>query len=130
MATAVQRKALEYGCSLDPVGQLAPELARKRRDGVRPIVVALVDDLGVAHAPFASGRAFLAEHGYGAVDVLCHDGDGALHVVEALELMPFVPDFTDHFRETIPKSPTRSMDRMSFSAASPSNEAGAVRTPP
>ena len=60
----------------------------------------------------------LAEHGYGAVDVLCHDGDGALHVVEALELMPFVPDFTDHFRETIPKSPTRSMDRKSFSAAS------------
>ena len=98
---------------------------------MRPIVVALVDDLGVAHAPFASGRAFLAEHGYGAVDVLCHDGDGALHVVEALELMPFVPDFTDHFRETIPKSPTRSMDRSkSFSAASPSNEAGAVRTPP
>ena len=72
----------------------------------------------------------LAEHGYAAVDVLCHDGDGALHVVEALELMPFVPDFTDHFRETIPKSPTRSMDRKSFSAASPSNEAGAVRTPP
>jgi cytidine deaminase len=119
--TAVQRKALEYGCSLDPVGQLAPELAKKRRDGVRPIVVALVDDLGVAHAPFASGRAFLAEHGYGAVDVLCHDSEGALHVVEALELMPFVPDFTDHFRETIPKSPTRSMDRKSFRPVSPNN---------
>ena len=86
---------------------------------VRPIVVALVDDLGVAHAPFASGRAFLAEHGYGAVDVLCHDGDGALHVVEALELMPFVPDFTDHFRETIPKSPTRSMAK--FRPVSPNN---------
>ena len=38
VATAVQRKALEYGCSLDPIGQLAPELARKRRDGVRPCV--------------------------------------------------------------------------------------------
>ena len=77
-----------------------------------------VDDLGVAHAPFASGRAFLAEHGYGAVDVLCHDSEGSLSVVEALELMPFVPDFTDHFRETIPKSPTRSMCK-SFRPASP-----------
>ena len=66
------------------------------------------------------GRARrLAEHGYAAVDVLCHDGDGALHVVEALELMPFVPDFTDHFRETIPKNPTRSM--MSFRPVSPNN---------
>ena len=52
-----------------------PELAKKRRDGARPIVVALVGDLGVAHTPFASGRAFLAEHG-AAVDVLCHDSEG------------------------------------------------------
>lgn len=120
VATAVQRKALEYGCSLDPVGQLAPQLTEKRRDSVRPVVIALVDDLGVAHAPFAAGRAFLAEHGFGAVDVLCHDTEGSLHVVAALSLMPFVPDFTDHLRETIPKSPTRSTGRKP-PPASPTN---------
>ena len=37
----------------------------------------------------------LAEHGYGAVDVLCHDGDGALHVVEALERRAANPDEGD-----------------------------------
>ena len=100
---------------------LAPEQTqlKKRRDGVRPIVVALVDDLGVAHAPFASGRAFLAEHGYGAVDVLCHDGDGALHVVEALELMPFGRRL--HGRSTRPSQEPDACMGPSFRPVSPNN---------
>ena len=78
-ASAHHKKALEYGCSLDAVGQLAQAMDDKcgggvsghdgnvdgGTDSVRPVLLIQSDQYGVIHAPFAIGRAFLAEHGYG-----------------------------------------------------------------
>ena len=90
VATARQFKALEYGCTLDPVGQLATAVAD--RDAA-PAALALVDQLGVAHAPFAAGRAFLCEHGHGDVEVVFHDDQGAIGTCPASDLAPAPPEF-------------------------------------
>jgi cytidine deaminase len=92
-----QLKALEYGCTLDPVGLLAPGIQAKVKAGVRPTVVALVDQWGVAHAPFAPGRAYLSEYGCGDVQVVVHDfagpGGGTLSTPLAATLAPSPPAF-------------------------------------
>ena len=90
VATARQFKALEYGCTLDPVGQLATAVAD--RDAA-PVALALVDQLGVAHAPFAAGRAFLCEHGHGSVEVVFHDDRGGIGTCPASDLAPAPPEF-------------------------------------
>jgi cytidine deaminase len=87
-ATAAQKKAMEYGCSIDAVCLLAGALERASSP---PAVLCMADQLGVCHAPFAAGRAFLAEHGWGAVTVLVQDEYGALHQPTAEELMPKTP---------------------------------------
>jgi cytidine deaminase len=92
-AKASQRKALEYGCSLDAVCQLAPYI-ESRAGTAAPLVIAMADQFGVCHAPFAPARAYLAEHGYGAVRVLTHDELGVLHAPTAAELMPGLPKWT------------------------------------
>lgn len=96
-----QWKALEYGASLDPIGLLAPVLESERRNGNPALIVAMVDDFGIAHAPFARGRALLVEHGFAQVAVICHRvslqrGDLSAEpvMVPASELTPFVPAFT------------------------------------
>ena len=95
IVTASQRKAVEYGGSLDAVTQLVPQLFK--RDGTRQKVLAitLVDQFGVAHAPFAAARAFLVEHGFGdCVCILVARGEnGKLYrkAVSASDLGPFVP---------------------------------------
>lgn len=96
-----QWKALEYGASLDPIGLLAPALEAERCNGNPALIVAMVDDFGVAHAPFARGRALLVEHGFARVAVICHrvslrSGDLSAEpvMVPASELTPLVPAFT------------------------------------
>jgi cytidine deaminase len=97
IVSASQRKAVEYGSSLDAVTQLVPQLFKP--DGTRQQVLAvtLVDQFGVAHAPFAAARSFLVEHGFGdCFCVLIARGDnGSLYrkAVPAIELAPFVPNF-------------------------------------
>ena len=54
-------------------------------------MLCMCDQFGVCHAPFALGRAYLVEHGWGAVTVLCHDRDGVLHTPTAADLMPGIP---------------------------------------
>ena len=94
-------KSLEYGCSLDAITQLAPALESKRKTGIEAIQIVQVDQLGIAHPPFAPGRAFLVEQGYGNVAVVMHDFDVEQNslmwkTVKASELAPMVPDFVSH----------------------------------
>lgn len=86
-------KALEYGCSVDPVAQLVREMVLRRgpteaahsssstSSGLQhprapppstPVCVVMTDQFGVAHAPFAPARSALVEHGFGDVQVLVH----------------------------------------------------------
>ncbi len=71
IASTYQKKALEYGCSLDAVGQLAFAIDEKHHsskgtrtseDESKPILLVQADQYGVVHAPFAPGRAFLNEN--------------------------------------------------------------------
>jgi cytidine deaminase len=96
IVTASQRKAVEYGASLDAVTQLVPQLFKS--DGTRQklLAITLVDQFGVAHAPFAAARGFLVEHGFGdCVCILIARGEnGKLYrkAVPANDLGPFVPE--------------------------------------
>eukprot|EP00581_Thalassiosira_minuscula_P009710 CAMPEP_0183709706 /NCGR_PEP_ID=MMETSP0737-20130205/5694_1 /TAXON_ID=385413 /ORGANISM="Thalassiosira miniscula, Strain CCMP1093" /LENGTH=1745 /DNA_ID=CAMNT_0025937873 /DNA_START=28 /DNA_END=5265 /DNA_ORIENTATION=+ len=78
VAIAAQKVALEYGCTLDAVGQLASVIDRKAiqieedAEPCRPILLVQCDQFGIAHAPFAQGRAFLTERGYGDCKILVH----------------------------------------------------------
>ena len=86
IVTSYQLSALEYGCTLDAVSQLATQIDKMAsattnngdggegtHDRNLPICLVQVDQYGIAHAPFAPARAFLTEHGYGSCDVLLHD---------------------------------------------------------
>jgi cytidine deaminase len=53
-----------------------------------PQMLVMVDQFGVAHAPFASARALLIEHGFGGVQVMIHDQSGAFVHVLAKHLAP------------------------------------------
>ena len=39
---------------------------------VKPVLLVQCDQFGIAHAPFASGRSFLTERGFGECKVLIH----------------------------------------------------------
>lgn len=70
-------KGMEYGCTVDAVSLLMPEIIRAR-DEKLPAATCVVqaDQFGVAHAPFAAARTLLVEHGF--TDVLCsaHNDNG------------------------------------------------------
>mmetsp|Transcript_12364 Transcript_12364/g.22441 ORF Transcript_12364/g.22441 Transcript_12364/m.22441 type:complete len:454 (-) Transcript_12364:136-1497(-) len=101
VATAHQKKGLEYGCTLDAVSQLAhvielkchasksnnldvddPIEPRKNEDTVRPVWLVQSDQYGIAHAPFAKSRAFLSEYGYGDCRILLHRSHPDLYIIE------------------------------------------------
>jgi hypothetical protein len=75
---ASQKVALEYGCSLDAVGQLASAIDRKANITLQgghscsPMMLVQCDQFGIAHPPFAQGRAYLSERGYGDCKILVH----------------------------------------------------------
>jgi cytidine deaminase len=64
---ASQRKAAEYGASLDAVCQLASSFQAHENDSV--LVVVQMDQYGILHPPFGIARTFLVEHGHG--DCVC-----------------------------------------------------------
>ena len=78
VSIASQKVAIEYGCTLDAVGQLASIIDKKALQldedtpGIRPILLVQCDQFGIAHPPFAQGRAFLTERGYGDCKILLH----------------------------------------------------------
>lgn len=79
IASARQSNALEFGCTLDAVSQLATHI---QESSSPPLLIVQADQYGIAHAPFAPARAFLTERGYGDCHVLIHDTAPAdqLHV--------------------------------------------------
>ena len=102
-SVAYQKKALEYGCSLDAVTQLAQALEDKGREpgAPRPVLLAQADQFGVLHAPFAPGRAYLSEHGYDNCEIAVHGeplenaesgGEASIHLVAVKDLTPSAPD--------------------------------------
>ena len=63
IATSHQRKAVEYGCTPDPVCNLIA-LVETVEAGATPVAhILLVDQFGVCHAPWSAARALLSEHG-------------------------------------------------------------------
>uniref|UniRef100_A0A7S1F9K1 CMP/dCMP-type deaminase domain-containing protein n=1 Tax=Noctiluca scintillans TaxID=2966 RepID=A0A7S1F9K1_NOCSC len=75
--TVAELKGIEYGCTVDAVSLLMPEMLRCREEGgASPVCIVQADQYGVAHAPFAAARSLLAEHGFGDVLVSAHGEDG------------------------------------------------------
>lgn len=99
VATSHQVSALEYGCSLDAVSQLAPSLG-----GKKPKLLVQVDQYGVAHSPFAPARAFLSENGHSDCHILVHSApveedptnlvNWSLPEILVSDLAPNAPDWT------------------------------------
>jgi hypothetical protein len=69
IVTSRQTSALEYGCTLDAVSQLASYL----QEGATPVLLVQADQFGIAHAPFAPARAFLTEQGFEHCQIVVHD---------------------------------------------------------
>jgi hypothetical protein len=114
IATSHQWSALEYGCTLDAVSQLATPLQTISKSSNTsdnhdnpPIWLVQVDQFGIAHAPFAPARAFLTEHGYGTCNIVLHDTENAIDAsptpdtvsdwklihVPAIDLAPHAPSW-------------------------------------
>ena len=112
--TASQKKALEYGSTLDAVTQLAPQICPLLDDSTTTtstacpllaLVVVQVDHTGHIHAPFASARALLVEHHHAktTTSIYClvtnkkddddDDDDHEILLVSAADLAPLVPVF-------------------------------------
>mmetsp|Transcript_84894 Transcript_84894/g.164637 ORF Transcript_84894/g.164637 Transcript_84894/m.164637 type:complete len:362 (+) Transcript_84894:56-1141(+) len=91
-ASAHQKKALEYGCSLDAICQLAPLIDRQKETSP-PMLLCMADQFGVCHAPFSTGRSYLVEHGWGECFVLVQNDAGLFSIPKAADLVPGVPEW-------------------------------------
>jgi len=91
-------KGIEYGCTVDAVTLLLPDLLRNREAGnAPPTYVLQADQFGLAHAPFAAARSLLLEHSFGDVKVCAHDDDGKwTRVITIRESLPH-SNFTELF---------------------------------
>uniref|UniRef100_A0A7S4QQ05 Cytidine deaminase n=1 Tax=Alexandrium monilatum TaxID=311494 RepID=A0A7S4QQ05_9DINO len=96
--SAAELKGIEYGCTVDAVSLLLPEMLRSREDVDMPSVfIVQADNFGLAHAPFAAARSLLMEHGFGDVKVCAHTDDGRWAAPIAVrESLPF-SNFTELF---------------------------------
>lgn len=95
-ASSLQKKALEFGGTLDAVSQLAPILEAKRSNGIGIQCIVMCDQFGIAHPPFAGARAYLVEHGFGNANVLVHQiikrsGGIGWTKIKAIDLVPSPP---------------------------------------
>eukprot|EP00934_Nitzschia_sp_Nitz4_P006963 Nitzschia sp. Nitz4//scaffold137_size62074//6852//8719//NITZ4_006406-RA/size62074-augustus-gene-0.4-mRNA-1//-1//CDS//3329535673//6953//frame0 len=103
--TSRQVCALEYGCTLDAVSQLAPHFLGS---SASPVLLVQADQYGVAHAPFAPARSFLTEKKFGDCHVIVHDIPGSddkvgchdfsqwrLHEISVADLAPNPPSWKE-----------------------------------
>jgi hypothetical protein len=83
-------KALEYGCSVDPVVQLLSTMKKRctENEGVKAEMIVMIDQFDNCHAPFAAARTLLSEHGFPDVKVVVHNSEGKMVVSEVKELFP------------------------------------------
>ena len=93
-----QLSALEYGCTLDAVSQLASQIKKNK-----PVLIVQTDQYGIAHAPFAPARSFLTEYGFGDCMILltktCLEdvkdiAQWELKQIRAVDLAPCTPAWT------------------------------------
>eukprot|EP01062_Namystynia_karyoxenos_P062228 TRINITY_DN55143_c0_g1_i1.p1 TRINITY_DN55143_c0_g1~~TRINITY_DN55143_c0_g1_i1.p1 ORF type:complete len:401 (+),score=129.63 TRINITY_DN55143_c0_g1_i1:112-1203(+) len=89
--SSAQAICIEYGNTVCPVSRLQEFIERRRRQGVRAVVLLQVDQRGLLHAPFAAARAYLTEHGYGDCQTAAHEMDGAIRVVPVSSLVADPP---------------------------------------
>lgn len=117
---AWQMKGLEYGCTLCPVAQLIHSMEKYRVCGtcrdftsnndistfdnnsridlidnnmIKPIMIAMVDQHGICHAPFAQCRALLNEYYYGEVEFIVHNElNGIPELIKSISLSPPPPN--------------------------------------
>lgn len=89
-------KGAEYGCTVDAVSLLLPEMIRSREEGAAAATcIVQADQFGLAHAPFAGARALIIEHGFGDVLVSAHGDDGEwASPISARDVLPHA-DFAD-----------------------------------
>ncbi|KNC50800.1 uncharacterized protein AMSG_06701 [Thecamonas trahens ATCC 50062] len=99
IVTGCETKALEYGATINPVIKIAKALEDAHDAGRKVLLLAVMDQYGVLHGPFADSRAFLHEGPWGAVPVVVHnsEGDGALVVTAASDLIPDSPRIEELF---------------------------------
>jgi hypothetical protein len=58
----------------------------------KPKFLVMLDNFGIAHAPFAGARAQLTERGYyNEVEILIHDEDGRLQALKVMHILPQPP---------------------------------------
>ena len=103
--TSWQRKALEYGNTLDAISSLVRIMEQKQRadDGVGVVAAIHVDQFGILHAPFAPARAQLSELGFADVDMFLHTPSSphscSLKVkrVKVADLVPDAPNMAEIF---------------------------------
>jgi cytidine deaminase len=98
-----QRKALEYGCSVDAVTQFGTILSQNAKKDIHPVLLVQVDNFGMLHPPFATARAFLSEFGFGDCKVLTMEksSDDEIEVVEisVKDLAPHSPNMGDLWKK-------------------------------
>lgn len=84
-------KAMEYGCTVDAVSLLLPEMLRVRAEsGLAAVSVMQADQYGIAHAPFSAARTLLVEHGFKTVLLAAHSSSGEwVGPIEAHDSLPF-----------------------------------------
>jgi cytidine deaminase len=91
-STSYQMKGLEYGCTVDPVVQVIYAMEHRLNKSAKPVFLVVLDNYGVAHAPFAQARAQLTERGYyDDLEILVHQVDGQLISVPAKMILPQPP---------------------------------------
>ena len=97
IVTSHQSSALEYGCTLDAVSQLASHIQESA-----PVFLVQAAQFGIAHSPFAPARAFLTENGFGNCKILLHETpidvfqieEWRLRQICASDLAPDIPSWT------------------------------------
>lgn len=84
-------KGIEYGCTVDAVSQLLPEIIRSKEAGLaKPCCIVQTDQYGIAHAPFARARSLLVEHGFQDVLLAAHlDSGDWSETMPAISLLPW-----------------------------------------
>lgn len=108
ICTSWQLKGLEYGCTLDPISQLLRDMERRKycipcnNSNVeitnqyiffsKPVMIVMIDQFGITHAPFAQARSLLSEHGYEDIQVLVHDNAGEIQLCTIGSLLPQPPN--------------------------------------
>ena len=96
-----QLKALEYGCTLDPVAQLVTYLERNQVEGRTPEVLLMVDQYGIVHAPFGQARAILSEHGYGELKIVVMRSNSVAETVLCSTLVPKLDGYSGSLQNTV-----------------------------